>query len=357
MKTPTSVTFTDCSELLDDILRDYFLNSVHKAHTISPYYGQLWDELSRLAGIGGKKLRPKMSLLAYQAFGGNDLEAALPVAASLELLHVGVLIHDDIIDRDYIRYGVDNIAGGYEKLYGSVIEDEAERLHFAHSAAILAGDLLISGAYQMTLESTLEPSMILDVQRLLSKSVFEVVGGELIDTESSFRELGDIKAETVAIYKTASYSFIAPLLIGAIMAKTSAEDQAYLRLFAENLGIAFQLRDDVIGVFGDEVTSGKSTTGDIREGKRTFMVEQFYQFASDEDRETFEKYFGNQHITTDEINIVKNLLVVSGARDATEEAIARYEVKAHSALDSLRLDDEYAEQFKALITKATRRDK
>jgi geranylgeranyl diphosphate synthase type II len=357
MKTSSSVTFTDCSELLNAILQDYFSKSLHKAQTISPYYGQLWEELSRLAGVGGKKLRPKMSLLAYQALGGNDLQAVLPVAASLELLHVGVLIHDDIIDRDYMRYGVDNIAGGYKKLYEPIIKNDAERLHFAHSAAILAGDLLISGAYQLTLESTLEPSMVLEVQRLLSKSVFEVVGGELIDTESAFRELGDIKAETVAIYKTASYSFIAPLLIGAVMAQASAEDQAYLRLFAENLGVAFQLRDDVIGVFGDEVQTGKSTTGDIREGKRTFMVEQFYQFASDEDKKSFEKYFGNQNVTSDEVDIVKGLLVSSGALAGTEEAIARYEVKAHSALDSLGLEAEYAEQFKKLIIKATRRDK
>lgn len=357
MKHFAPVTYTDCSDLLDDIISDYFSRSLHKAQSISPYYAKLWEEMSRLAGVGGKKLRPKMTLLSYQAFGGQSVEKVLPIAVAQELLHLAMLIHDDIIDRDYVRYGVDNIAGGYKKNYESIVPDDAERLHYAHSAAILAGDLLISGAYHMTLEADIEPAMILEVQKLLSKSIFEVVGGELIDTESSFREFGEIKAETIALYKTASYSFIGPLLIGALLAEASVEDQAYLRLFAENLGIAFQLRDDVIGVFGDEEQTGKSTTGDIREGKRTYMIEQFHQFANDQDRVLFEKYFGNQNISDDEARVVKDLLISSGALEGIEEAIARYEVKAHSALDSLDLHGEYVEQFRALITKATRRDK
>lgn len=357
MKHAISIPYTDCSDLLDEIIGDFFSRSLHKAQSISPYYAKLWEEMNRLSAVGGKKLRPKMTLLSYQAFGGSDVKKMLPIAAAQELLHLAMLIHDDIIDRDYVRYGVKNVAGAYKDTYEPLVSNEIDRLHYAHSASILAGDLLISGAYQMTAEADVEPALILQVQALLSKSIFEVVGGELIDTESSFRELGAIKAETIALYKTASYSFIGPLLIGALLAEASAEDQAYLRLFAENLGIAFQLRDDVIGVFGDEEQTGKSTTGDIREGKRTYMIEQFYQFANDEDKRVFERHFGNQTINVDEVDIVKNLLVTSGALEGTEEAIARYEVKARSALDSLELDDEYVEQFRVLIDKATRRDK
>lgn len=357
MSTSSAVDHTDFSVEINHIIEDYFSRSIQQATVISPYYGQLWQEMFRLVGSGGKRLRPKMTILAYQAFGGRDVAAILPVAAAQELLHVSMLIHDDIIDRDYNRYGVDNVAGSYDKHYEPLVSDKTDRLHYAHSAALLSGDLLISGAYQLTTESTIEPDMVIAVQKLLTNSIFEVVGGELIDTESTFRELGAIKAETVARYKTASYSFVGPLLIGAVMAGVSDKDQSGIRAFAENLGIGFQVRDDVLGVFGDAEEMGKSTTGDIREGKCTYMVEQFYTLANDEQRATFNRYFGDHAITSDEIEIVKDLLVTVGAQDKAEAEITRLEEKALTALKSMDIPETYVQQFKDLVTRALRRTK
>ena len=347
----------DFSIELNHIIEDFFARGIQNAASASPYYGQLWQEMFRLVSSGGKRLRPKMTILAYEAFGGKDVSSILPIAAAQELLHVSMLIHDDIIDRDYSRYGVDNVAGSYDKLYESLVTDKTDRLHYAHSAALLAGDLLISGSYQLTIESKISPDMIIEVQKLLSKSMFDVAGGELIDTESSFRELGAIKSETVALYKTASYSFVGPLLIGAVLANASDKDKDALRLFAESLGVAFQIRDDIMGVFGDEAETGKSTTGDIREGKHTLMVEQFYQTASDENKVTFDQYFGDNGITSEEIDVIKRLLDESGAKDKAEQAISELEAKAREALDSLNLNEEYKEKFQTLITLSIRRNK
>ncbi len=357
MSESTLTEHIDFSIELNDVIEDYFSRSIQHATAVSPYYGQLWQEMFRLVSSGGKRLRPKMTILAYQAFGGKDVQSILPVAAAQELLHVSMLIHDDIIDRDYSRYGVDNVAGSYNKHYEPFVSDKTDRLHYAHSAALLSGDLLISGAYQLTNESTIEPSMITAVQRLLTNSIFEVVGGELIDTESTFRERGAIKAETVALYKTASYSFVGPLLIGAVMANASEKDQACVRAFAESLGVAFQLRDDVLGVFGDEAEMGKSTTGDIREGKCPYLVEQVYALADDEDRAMFDKYFGDHAITSDEIDIIKNLFVSTGAKEKTEAEISRLEKEALKALEDLSIATEYKEQFRDLVARATRRTK
>jgi geranylgeranyl pyrophosphate synthase len=352
MNNKTSAT-TDFTRALTGVLDEYFNRHTARALEISPYYGTLWTEIARLVHAGGKKLRPKMTLMAYQAFGGTDTEKILPIAAAQELLHVGLLIHDDIIDRDTVRYGVDNIDGGYRKLYETLVGETSERTHYAQSAAMLAGDLLLTGAQQLMIESNIEPARIIEVQKILGTGIFEVIGGELIDTESAFREAGTISAETVARYKTASYSFITPFLTGAVLAGASDEDQVRIREFAGAVGVAFQLRDDLIGVFGDESVTGKSTTGDIREGKRSFLIEQFYLEANEQQRAEFEQYFGKSDISPEGIETIKQLLVNSGARQNVETAISEREAKALASLEGLANTAE----FKELITLATRRSK
>jgi len=347
----------DTTQSLIKVLDEYFESRLTQARTISPYYENLWAEITRLVHAGGKKLRPKMTLMAYQAFGGQDVEKVLPIAAAQELLHVGLLIHDDVIDRDTIRYGVNNIEGEYGSIYESLVGDEDERGHYAKSAAILAGDVLISGAYQLILESNAEPEHIVQVQRILATGIFEVIGGELIDTESVFREAGSIPSETVARYKTASYSFITPLLIGAILAGASEQDQQRIREFAESVGLALQLRDDLIGLFGDESVTGKSTVGDIREGKRTYLVEQFEQLSNSEQKAQFAQYYGRHAITNEDAETVRELIINSGAKQKAEDAILTLEDKAHAALHGLSIDQQQVSQFHNLIALATRRDK
>lgn len=356
MQNETSATTTDFTGALTGVLDEYLNRHAARALEISPYYGTLWTEITRLIHAGGKKLRPKMTLMAYQAFGGKDVEKILPIAAAQELLHVGLLIHDDIIDRDTIRYGVDTIDGSYRKLYELMVGEAGERAHYAQSAALLAGDLLLTGAQQLLLESEVDPTRILEVQKILGTGIFEVIGGELIDTESAFREAGSISAETVARFKTASYSFITPLLSGAVLAGASETDQVKVREFAEAVGVAFQLRDDLIGLFGDEAVTGKSTKGDIREGKRTYIVEQFYATADEGQKQRFKQYFGKPEVSDEGVEIVKQLMENSGARQKTEAAITQLEAKAIRAIESFT-DAVQTQPFKELMALATQRSK
>lgn len=333
----------------------FFLRNTEEAAKISPYYVQLWQDIHRLMGSGGKRLRPLMMLRAYDAFGGGRWRDILPIAASQELLHMSLLIHDDIIDRDYVRYGVDNIAGKYFKSHYDIVEDETERLHYAESAAILAGDLLIAGSYRLMVSSNIDASILRAVQDVHSQSIFDVAGGELIDTEAAFRPVNSIDAQTVAQYKTASYTFVGPLTIGAILAGASDGDVEHLRSFAKSLGVAYQLRDDVIGIFGDEQTIGKPTISDIREGKHTYMVEEFYRLADQEQRARFEQHFGDKHVSSDEAEIVMRLLRDSGALKQTEAAIDDYAQRAYDALSRIGVAD--MGELHELVTIVTKRDK
>ncbi len=340
---------------VDTALNQFFEQSIENATKIDPSYERLWKNLYSLIQSGGKRLRPKMTILAYEAFGGDDIDSIAPVAAAQELLHFSMLIHDDVIDRDYIRYGVANIAGRYKLEYSQYISSPDNLTHYAHSAAILGGDLMLSGAHQLIALSDLSGKDKAIAQQLLSAGIFEVAGGELIDTELSFTPYLKGDALKVATHKTASYSFVLPLLTGARLAGASDEQCAILKSYAAALGIAYQLTDDLLGLFGDEQATGKSTVSDIVEGKRTYMVEVALEAFSPSDQASFMVAFGNPAATPLEINSAKRLLETSGARQKTEQKASEYTKTALSSLDQLQLAPEHHQKLLEMVNKVTSR--
>lgn len=349
------LTKTDSLTTLDQVISEFFEHSINEASRIDASYRQLWETLYALIRSGGKRLRPQMTLMAYEAFGGSTNNDIIRVAAAQELLHFSLLIHDDVIDRDYTRYGTLNVAGRYRELYSKFLPDGPDQLHFAHSAAILAGDLMLSSAHQLINATNLEPHQKSAAQQLLSLSIFEVAGGELLDTELSFVPYTDGDALKIARYKTAGYSFMIPLLTGAKLAGIDDGRAEKLREFAVSLGVAYQLVDDLLGTFGEEETTGKSTTSDIIEGKRTYMVEQALSAMTVLEKDRFESLFGNQSATIDQVEDVKQMLVSTGAKSKTEQTIREYADAAESSLKQLELGENEYQQFAQLIRKVTER--
>lgn len=356
METVSTATDNAPVALVDEVIDRFFDEAIEQSAQIDSSYTQLWEHIRELMHSGGKRLRPKMAIMAYEAFGGRDVAAVAPVAAAQEFLHFSLLIHDDIIDRDYTRYGVQNIAGRYQHTYKSWLKKAEDQLHFAHSAALLAGDLMLSAAYQLIANSTLDPHAKQIAQQQLSRGLFEVAGGELLDTELSFMPYTPGDALNVARYKTAGYSFIAPLVTGARLGGASRTQVALVERFAASLGVAYQLVDDLLGVFGESEATGKSTDSDIVEGKRTYLVEQALALMNDEERATFQSLFGNSDSTPDDIAQVRSLLVSCGARLATEQTIRDYAQDARDALHKFGVSEHDQEVFEAFITKVTERD-
>lgn len=356
MSTLNKSVTANTRHLLDTTLETFFAHKKSKATRLGKQYERLWKELERQVNAGGKRLRPDMVFLAYLAYGGTEIHKIAPAAAAQELLHQSLLMHDDIIDRDYIRHGVTNIQGSYRKHYANYVQITTDIDHFAASAAILGGDLLLAGAYELIAATDVSFKIKQDIQQLFSQGVFAVSGGELMDVESTFLPRNEVDTIGIATHKTASYSFVAPLLIGATLASVNNEQKNLLATFAENLGIAFQLKDDLLGVFGDEEVTGKTTTGDITEGKFTYLVESFYKNASKADQAIFNQFFGKHDATMGEVDLVKELLQTSGARLATEEKIAAYEQTCEQTLGMLNISETYRKQLSQLIDKALRRE-
>jgi geranylgeranyl diphosphate synthase type II len=351
--TPLSLERT--RELVDDVLSLYFSEQIDKAREIDPQYELLWQVVQKLSSAGGKRLRPYVALLTYQAFSDKPVEDVVQVAAALELLHLGMLIHDDIIDRDYIRYGVENVSGQYNSIYASFLPDDSERRHFSDSASMLAGDLLLLGGQDLLLESSTEDSVLRDVARIYNHAVFVVAGGELLDTESAFRPFETVDALSISRTKTAHYSFVTPLLMGARLADVSAPIRAQLESFGEKLGIAYQLVDDLLGVFGSEDVTGKSALNDLREAKHTLLIEAFKRRASSEQKTQFDELFGSKSLTQESALVLRSQLVDSGAKQEVDEIIETYRNDAYQILEDIPMPDIFKTHFESLLKTALKR--
>ena len=190
---------------------------------------------------------------------------------------------------------------------------------------------------------------------MLAQSMFDVVGGELLDSEASILPYTAGDALKIALYKTARYSFVTPLLTGATLAEASEEQKQIMRQYAEVLGIAYQLVDDLLSMFGTEQETGKPTLGDIREGKRTFMVECAMDTMSTSEKILFNQAFGNQQATAESISQAKGLLITCGAKAKAEQMIADYKAKAYQAVDSLALDVPAKDKLTQLVSIVTER--
>lgn len=352
---PYQLVDTASKDLVEQTLHRFFEKSIEDAGQMDDSYLHLWQNLHGLIQSGGKRLRPQMTIVAYQAFGGKAVEKIIPVAAAQELLHFALLIHDDIIDRDHIRYGVENVAGKYMTTYSQYGLSEEDKKHYALSAAILGGDLMLSSAHQMISSSSLREEEKSIAHSLLTKGIFDVAGGELLDTELSFAPYSAGDAIKVAQYKTATYSFVVPLLTGAKLAGIDSKRSTILETYAKSLGIAFQLVDDILGIFGNQLETGKSNSSDITEGKMTYMIEQALTTMSDNERKIFDQAFGNLDASDEQINAVRNILNTSGAKQKTQDLANEYANKARTALDEMDLDAPYRETFERFVSIITER--
>lgn len=350
---------TDVKAAVDASLAEFFERRIAAAQSLDPSYVHLWTTMQHLSGSGGKRIRPYLTSLVYSAYSNHEsFENVLPVATAQELLHLAMLIHDDIIDRDTLRYGTPNISGSYDEHYETLIPKAEERRHFSDSAALLAGDLLISDAYLMISQATgVTAEQRLAAQDLLHQAIFHVVGGELLDTEASFKKLASAHPITIAEHKTASYSFITPLLIGAALADVSREEQLLLKQLGYCLGVGYQIRDDVLGSFGDESLTGKSTEGDLREGKRTTVTDEFLRLATEQQKAVFQDAFGNGAASSETIATLKTIIKESGAVDAIEQSIAQYEADANDIIEQLSADDTTKQAFRQLVRRCLYREK
>lgn len=290
------------------------------AHSTDPLYGELLGTMCTYMQRGGKRLRPYLTYLAYVGYGGTQVGDIIRLSMSQELYHSAWLIHDDLIDRDLRRYGGPNVAGAYRAKFAALGTTNGR--HLADGMALLAGDIALTAATNLILESPFPADRRLGAAIVQQHQNLQILSGEAMDVLLPSQPESDITIERllqVCRLKTAAYSFVAPLQIGAVMAGAPATVRAPIAQFAEPLGVAFQLADDLLGMFGNEQTLGKSVLSDLREGKRTVLVTAALTTAGADDSHRLASLLGNPKAGYRHLAETRQILESSGAKAKTAQ--------------------------------------
>ena len=334
-------------------------------------------EFSRQFLSGGKRFRALFCYWGWQSVGTGDPAGAGPdsdrspttlvpvisAAAALEIFHAAALVHDDIIDNSDTRRGAASAHKLFEGMHGQS-GWAGNRVEFGRAAGILLGDLLLGWSDELLDEGLVaapDASAAARARIEFNRMRTEVTAGQYLDILEERAWLTQPEAELfdralrVIVFKSAKYSVQAPLVIGAALAGAGPDHLDALRAFGLPLGIAFQLRDDLLGVFGDAAVTGKPSGDDLREGKRTVLVALARQNLTDPARMELDALLGDPLLTEAQIGMLQRTIIDSGAVERIEALIVSSVTEALAALAGSPISDAVATRLTELAETVTRR--
>ena len=276
---------------------------------------KLYDAAGHLIVNGGKRLRPYMVIKSCQILKGK-IPNAMPAASAVEMVHNFTLVHDDIMDNDEMRHGVPTV----HKKFGIPI-------------AILAGDVLFSKAFQVISDTKLSTSSTTQLISRLAKACVDVCEGQLLDIKMAEERKIPSQAEYITmIEKKTAALFDVSCAMGAICATNKASDISNLSSFGRNLGIAFQITDDLIGVMGDPKITKKPVGNDLREGKKSLPILMAIKLANGNDKKIILKAFGNSKVSKKDLSKAVDVIRSLGIEENVRKQALNYAEKAKKSL-------------------------
>jgi geranylgeranyl diphosphate synthase type I len=313
------------------------------------------DAIEALVLQGGKRLRPAFAYWGYRGAGGADSDAVVTTASALELVQASALIHDDVMDGSATRRGEPAAHKRFASLHGaSGWHGDPEA--FGTAAAILLGDLCLVWSDALLHTGGLDAETLARCRPVFDEMRMEVTVGQYLDVQTQATGNTSLaRAGLVARFKSGKYTVEQPLLLGAAIAGAAAPVVKAYSTYGLPLGEAFQLRDDVLGVFGDPAVTGKPAGDDLREGKRTFLIAAAVEQTDAAGRALVERRLGDPQLEADGVEALRDVIVASGALARTETRIDELTRTAIAALADVDLDPEAADVLTGLAAVATRR--
>jgi len=318
-----------------------YLQLINEAIASIPYPqdpSQLYEPIAYAMGLGGKRIRPVLTLMSCEAMGGKAQDA-LDVAVGVELFHNFTLLHDDVMDQADMRRGKPTVHRRWNA-----------------NTAILSGDTMLTMAAQWVARA--DDAHLRRVVEMFNRTAIEVYEGQQMDMDYEHRNdvtedeyIAMIRLKTSVLLGCACY-------MGAILANASDADAQALYDFGVNLGLAFQLQDDQLDVWGDPATFGKEIGGDIMNNKKTFLLIHAMHDATGDDAIELRRWLADPYAIRDEkVPAVRALYERLGLREKADEAIAHYNQLAIDALGQVHITDEAREALTALACQLVKRNR
>ncbi|MBD3310358.1 polyprenyl synthetase family protein [Candidatus Woesearchaeota archaeon] len=327
---------------IDSALETYLESRAKSA--VSPETRQMIELIKDFNLRGGKRIRPVLCIFGYRCFrecSGDDEKALIRASLAVEMMESFLLIHDDVMDQDMLRRGGPTVHKTYAELASAY---DTDRQRFGESMAIIAGDICASLGNDLLAGSSFGAEKKIKVLRLFNDVIVRTCFGQVHDLLSEIREETTEKdIENIHELKTAAYTLEAPLQIGAILAGANEKDLRMLSRFAVPVGKAFQLQDDILGMFGSEQKTGKPVGSDLKEGKRTLLVLKAMEKADNIQKQKLQVCLGNPDIEEKDIREVQQAIRDTGSLDYSRKLAKSLIRKGKAALEESGIRQEAKE--------------
>ncbi|MBB2941659.1 geranylgeranyl diphosphate synthase type I [Actinoplanes lutulentus] len=340
---------------VDKALAGFLATQRARLLEIDPALDEVAGTVSAFVLGGGKRLRPAFAYWGFRGAGGTDSDEVVAAVSALEFVQASALIHDDLMDRSDTRRGEPSVHRRYESRHIAA-GWRGDATGFGDSAAVLLGDLALVWSDEMLHGSGLPLADLARARQVFDQMRTEVTVGQYLDVlTQATADTSLERAGKVARFKAAKYTVERPLLLGAALAGGGPEVFAAYAAFGLPLGEAFQMRDDVLGVFGDPERTGKPAGDDLREGKRTYLVASAFAVIDEPARAELDAGLGAPGLDDAGVERLRAIIRDSGALAATESRIDTLGAEALDALKQAPIEDEARSVLFALAEAATRR--
>lgn len=344
------------SSLLEPIEEEFFRRKEKEAAKISPVCLEM-IRIYREFIKGGKRLRGALMTLGYQCASGKNQPEILKTSLAIEIQHSALLMLDDIMDRDDLRRGKPTIHRQYETIHqGRYPRGSAS--HFGLSMAINLGITGIFLALGILTDSDFKDRQKEAALKIWHKFLLETGFGQALDvTLENQEKIKETEVLKIHLLKTARYTVVGPMSVGATLANFNPKMGPAIEEFGQRLGIAFQLRDDELGLFGDEKALGKPVGADVREGKNTILRTKALESTKGKEYSFLEKAYGNQKITPAQIERVRKITIESGALAYSQNMMLRLAREAKGFIKQITSEPESQETLSTLVDFMVKRGK
>lgn len=336
------------------ILKKIFREKEKEAKKISPVTAEMMRIYPDF--MGGKNIRGSLTKLGYECFGGKDEKAILEASLMIEITHTFVLIHDDIMDQDALRRNLPTIHLQYDRLHQKRYP-KGDSKHYGTCMAIDLGDAGFVIANLILADSQFPAEIIKKVLRKFHQVLLVTAFGQAIDvTYEDLKEVTEEHVMSVHRYKTADYTITGPLQYGALFAGASEKEVEKIEKYGLPVGIAFQLRDDELGIFSEEKKLGKPVGSDIRENKNTLLHIKALEWAGPKDKIFLESAYGNRNLTKEEVGKVRKITIKTGALAYSQKLSRQLVERGKKFVSQITKDSELQDTLRKMADFMIERD-
>lgn len=318
---------------IDKELKNFFVRKIVEAEKVSPDAKLMAELIADLTLRGGKRIRAALLYYSYLGFNGTDKEAALKASMSMELSETFLLIHDDIMDNDSLRRGGRTIHETYRRICNEKYHSKIAASHFGKSIAMLCGDIACAWSNEIIAESKFNYSDVQRALQLLNQIYVIECYGQTMDLYSQLKE--NVKKEDVILIhqlKTVPYTFDGPIKIGAMLAGANDEQIRGLEGYSLPLGTAFQLQDDILGMFGTVERTGKPVLSDLKEGKKTLLILSALEHADEKQKAVIVSNLGNRKASINDLKHIRKIIIETGSLQESKDLCEKL---VYESIDSI----------------------